>query len=152
MSPVLRWILASLHLLALGIGFGACWLRATRLQKLAKKQGPVEDVFAADNWYGIATLIWIGTGLWRAFSTAEKGSDYYLQNAAFLLKMALLVLVFALEWFPMLALIRWRAQLKKGMTINTDKAGLYAKLSFAELLFFLMMVLAATAMARGFGI
>jgi putative membrane protein len=152
MSPLLRWTLASLHLVALGIGFGACWLRATRLQKLAKKQGPVEDVFVADNWYGIATVIWIGTGLWRTFSLVEKGSDYYLNNTAFLLKMTLFVLVFALEWFPMISFIRWRMQLKKGMTINTGKAALYAKLSYAELLLLLMMVLAATAMARGFGI
>lgn len=142
-------MLASAHLLGLAVGFGACWLRATRLQALARQQGSIQAVLAADNWYGLATLLWIGTGLWRAFGGAEKGSDYYLHSTAFLVKMGLFIVVFALEWVPMIAFIRWRIQLKKQQPPNTQKAGLFATLTYLELFVFLLMVFAASATARG---
>ncbi|MCU0335520.1 MAG: DUF2214 family protein [Chitinophagaceae bacterium] len=145
----LRWILASLHLIGLGVGFGACWLRAVRLQALAKGTGSLQAVLNADNWYGVATLLWIATGLWRAFGGVEKGSDYYLNSTAFLVKMALFIVVFALEWVPMVAFIGWRIQLKKQRLPDTRKAGLFATLTYLELFVFLLMVFAATATARG---
>lgn len=146
----LNWILASLHLMALAFGFSTCWLRANALKAL-KQPADLEPVFRYDNFYGIATLAWIGTGLWRLFGDADKGSEYYLNNNAFLLKMLVFAIIFLLELKPMITLIRWRIQLKKGKEPDLHTAPLLAKLSYAELAGFVLMVLAATAMARGIG-
>jgi len=37
-------------------------------------------VFHADNWYGVAAILWVVTGLLRAYGGLEKGSAYYLEN------------------------------------------------------------------------
>jgi putative membrane protein len=46
----------------------------------------LNDVFTADSFWGIAALLWIVTGLWRAFGGLEKGSDYYLHTVMVLLQ------------------------------------------------------------------
>ena len=109
----------------------------------------LRDVFHADNWYGIAALIWIGTGLWRAFGGVEKGTEYYLSSHWFMGKMGLFALVLALELTPMITLIRWRMAYKKNGAIALEKARLLARLSFAQLPLLVLMVLMAAAMARG---
>lgn len=146
----LNWILASLHLIALALGFSTCWLRANAL-KTAEHSKDLKAVFRYDNLYGIATLIWIGTGLWRLFGNTDKESDYYLNNQAFLLKMGLFVIVFLLELKPMITLIRWRIELKRGQEPDMASTKQLATLTYAELGGFILMVMAATAMARGMG-
>lgn len=149
MTPF-AWTLAALHLVALALGWGGVWARA-----LALRQRPGPDdlswVFHADNLWGIAALLWLVTGLWRAFGGVEKGTIYYLGNALFRVKMALFVLIFVLEIRPMVTLIRWRIQLAKGQTPDTSPALLFARISFIQGLLLLLMVLAATGMARGWG-
>ena len=68
-----RWIVAALHLLALGIGLGAVWARARAFQGSLDTAG-LRRSFAADTWWGIAAAIWIATGLARAFGGLEKGA------------------------------------------------------------------------------
>lgn len=149
MSP-LSWTLAALHLLALALGAGGVWARA-----LALRQNPRPDqlrwVFYADNAWGLAALLWLATGLWRAFGGVEKGTDYYLGNWLFLTKMALFVLIFALEISPMVTFVRWRIQVGKGETPNTSPALRFARTSFIQGILLVLMVLAATGMARGWG-
>lgn len=53
-------------------------------------------MFYADNWWGLAALVWIGTGVIRAFGGFEKGSFYYLHNHFFWMKMTLLAVIIAL--------------------------------------------------------
>src|SRR5688572_12529208 len=98
---LLRWFLATLHLLALGIGLGAVWVRAGALRGPLDRAG-LQRVFLADTFWGVAAGLWIVTGLWRAFGGVEKGTDYYLQNSVFLIKMGLLILILALEVWPMI--------------------------------------------------
>ncbi len=113
----IRWLLAAVHLLALGVGLGAVWARGRALQVpldgLAWRR-----VFYADTWWGVAAVLWIGTGLLRAFGGYEKGAFYYLHNHFFWAKMGLL----------------------------------FARISFVQALLVVLMVLAATAMARGYGV
>ena len=145
---LLRWLLASLHLLALGIGLGAVAIRAGALRGPLNREG-LWRALLADTFWGVAAILWIVTGLIRAFSTLEKGATYYLHNGAFLLKMALLVAILALEIWPMLTLIRWRLQLARNETPDTAAAGAIARISWVQAGLVVLMVFAATAMARG---
>jgi putative membrane protein len=147
---MLRWLLASLHLLALGIGFGAVWARSVALHATLDAAG-LRRVFAADMWWGVAAVLWIATGLLRAFGGFEKGTAYYLHNSVFLAKMGLLVLILVLEVWPMLTLIRWRQQVRHGASFNTAMARPMARISVVQAGLILLMVFAAAAMARGYG-
>ena len=144
----LRWIAAALHLLGLGIGLGAVWARGRALRGPLDTPG-LKRVFLADSFWGLAAMVWITTGVWRAFGGLEKGAAYYLQSNAFLTKMALLGLILALEVWPMVTLVRWRMRLGKGEPVDTSPARTLATISVVQALLVIGMVFAATAMARG---
>ena len=145
-----RWLFAAAHLLALGIGLGAVWARGRSLRAELDAAG-LRRVFYADSCWGVAAMLWIGTGLVRAFAGLEKGTAYYLQNHLFWTKMTLLGLILVLEIGPMVALIRWRVQLARGEVPGTQAAERFARISFLQAGLVVLMVLAATAMARGYG-
>jgi len=146
----IRWMVAALHLLALGVGLGAVWARGRALYGVLDAPG-LQRVFYADNLWGIAAGLWIATGLARAFAGLEKGSAYYLHNHAFWAKMTLLGLVLLLEVWPMVALIRWRSRCARGEDIDTRRASLFAGISVTQASLVIAMVFAATAMVRGLG-
>lgn len=146
----MRWFFAALHLLGLGIGLGAVWARARALGGPLDPPG-LRRVFYADGWWGVAAAIWIGTGLVRVFAGLEKGMDYYLQSHVFWGKMTLLLAILVLEVSPMMMLARWRGQLRRGEAPDTGLAGRFASISYLQAVLVLLMVLAATAMARGIG-
>jgi putative membrane protein len=146
---MLRWVLASLHLLALGIGLGAVWARGRGLRRELDPSG-LRRVFVADAWWGGAAGLWIGTGIWRLLGGLEKSTSYYLQNQVFLTKMGLLLLILLVEVRPMLALMRWRAA-AAGRAVDTSAAGTLATISYVQVALVVLMVFAATAMARGIG-
>jgi putative membrane protein len=148
---LVRWLFAALHLLGLGIGLGAVWARARALRGPLDPVG-LRRVFYADSWWGVAAAIWIGTGLVRVIGGLEKGMDYYLQNHVFWGKMALLLVILVLEVWPMVTLVRWRVQLARGEAPDTSPAGRFASISYLQAALVLLMVLAATAMARGIGV
>lgn len=147
---LLRWTIATVHLLGLGLGLGAIWSRSRALKDLSDPKNIQRAIFA-DTLWGIAALLWISTGLARAFAGLEKGSAYYLANDAFWVKMILLGLVLVLEVWPMVTLIRWRTQLARGEVINSEHAGRFAQISAVQTVLVVAMVFAATAMARGLG-
>lgn len=147
---MLRWALTAIHLTALGIGLGAVWARGRALAGTLDGAS-LRRVFTADSWWALAAVLWIGTGLLRAFAGFEKGTAYYVHNHLFWTKMGLLGLILVLEIRPMIVLIRWRVDLARGATVDTRAAPALARISAAQALLVLLMVLAATAMARGFG-
>jgi putative membrane protein len=98
------YLLSVFHLLTFGLGFGSCWTRAAALKKVKDNSG-LDAVFFADNLWGISALLWIVTGLWRAFGGLEKGTDYYLSSTAFLIKMGLFIAIFIIELKPMITFI-----------------------------------------------
>jgi len=150
-SMLVRWLFAAVHLLGLGVGLGAVWARGRALSGRLDDAG-LRRAFYADTWWGIAALIWISTGLVRAFGGLEKGSAYYLHNHLFWTKMGLLGLILALELGPMISLVRWRVALARGETPDTRAAVRFARISFLQGVLVVLMVLAATAMARGYGV
>ncbi|MEP6493921.1 MAG: DUF2214 family protein [bacterium] len=150
----MRIPLAVLHLLALGIGFGAVYSRGRALNRLGTNPDALRRAFAADAWWGIAAVLWIGTGLWRALAGTEKASSYYWSNHVFYAKMGLLALVLVLEIWPMVTLIRWRVA--KGRTLpSAAELGpigrRLARVCDVQLLLIIAIVVAATMMARGYG-
>lgn len=143
----LRWLLAALHLLALPLGLGGVWMRARFLARA--KVEALASAFAADTAWGIAAIIWIGTGIWRAFGGLEKGSVYYLHSGAFRAKMGLLILILILEIWPMVTLIKWRIARVRHTSPDLSIAPTLALVSYIQTFLAVGMVLAATAMARG---
>jgi putative membrane protein len=144
-----HWFLAALHLLAFGLGLWAVLARGTNLRRLAVGVGEVRSVLIADNVWGLCALMLLVTGGVRAFGGYEKGTDYYLHQPLFHLKMTLFVLILLLEVAPMVTLIKWRVALARGAAIDTARATLFARISHVEGLLVLLMVIAATGMARG---
>lgn len=143
-----RFWFAVIHLWALSIGIAAAYARWRSLKKV-KSTADLATVFLADNWYGVAFLLWVVTGLFRAFGGLEKGTDHYLGSHWFIGKMGLLGVVLALEIMPMVTLMRWRWALKKGGLIDLGKAAIMARLTLLELPLLMLIVLLAAAMARG---
>ena len=146
---ILRWLFASLHLLTLPLGLGAVWARSRALRTV-HQTGDYRGVFLADNLWGLAAFLWISTGLVRAFAGLEKGSSYYLHDRMFIVKMSLLVVILLLEIRPMVTLIRWRRAVGKGATVDTTLAPALARISRIQAGIVVLMVFAATALARGF--
>ena len=147
---MLRWLLAAVHLLALAIGLGAVWARSRALRQPLDAPG-FRRVFEADAWWGVAALLWITTGLWRWLASTEKASSYYVANHVFWLKMALFVAIVLLELSPMMAFMTWRRQLAAGQLPDVTRAAHFARISAVQAGLVVLMVLAATAMARGYG-
>ena len=146
---IIRWLLAALHLLALGVGLGAVLNRAWALRGNLDTAG-VRRVLNADTAWGIAALLWISTGLLRAFAGFEKGSAYYLGNHVFWAKMTLLAIIIVLEILPIVTFTRWRGA-GRDAVIDTRRAAALSRISFVQAVLVVLMVFAATAMARGIG-
>ena len=146
----LRWLLAVLHLLALPIGLAAVFLRARALRALARG-GDARGAVSADLWWGVAAFIWISTGLIRWLAGIEKPMPYYTQNWLFHTKLTLLLLILVLEVRPIIVIGRWRSRLRKGEPIDTSAANAMATTSFIQLVLAVLMVIAATGLARGIG-
>jgi putative membrane protein len=147
----LRWLLAAAHLLGLGIGLGAVWARAGALSTRELDLGAVRRAIVADAWWGIAALVWVSTGLVRLLAGTEKPTGYYLHNHAFWGKMALFVAILGLEVRPIVTFGRWRALVRRGELPVTSAAPSLARVSYIQAVLVVLMVLAATAMARGLG-
>ena len=149
----LRWLLAMAHLLALGIGLGAIWTRARALRAVAHGTDPgaLRRALAADAWWGVAAVLWLVTGLWRLFAGTEKAPAYYYGSHVFWTKMALFGAVAVLELAPMLSLVQWRIALGRGREPDVSRAGRWARISHVQVVLVVLLLLAATAMARGIG-
>src|SRR4051794_1569764 len=147
----LRWLLAAGHLLALGVGLGAIWARARSLGARELDLGAVRRAIAADAWWGVAALLWVATGLVRLLVGTEKPTSYYLHNHAFWAKMLLFLAILILEIRPIVTLGRWRALGRRGEMPVVTPAPSLARASYVQAALVVLMVLAATAMARGLG-
>ncbi len=155
---MLRITLAVLHLLALGIGLGAVYARARALHAVGQpSESPdaLRRALAADSWWGVAGLLWVSTGLWRALAGTEKASTYYWENHIFYGKMACLVVLLLLELWTVVTLVRWRREgvpsLQARRSALAPAARALARVSDVQLVLVLAMLVAAVLMARGYG-
>jgi putative membrane protein len=114
----------------------------------------VSRAFAADSWWGVAALLWIVTGLWRLFAGTEKATGYYLHDSLFLDKMQIFGVIFLLEIWPMITLIRWRGALRRegaAWRPNEAVARRISVVSYIQVALLFAMIVAAVSMARGYG-
>jgi len=148
---MLSAIVSALHLLALAIGLPSVFLRGRALAGTLDGPG-LRRLFAADTWWGVAALVWIATGLARAFGGLEKGASFYLASPLFWVKMALLGVIILLEIWPMTTFIRWRAGVQRGETPPTGRARQLWVVNHVEMVLVIVMVFVASFMARGFGL
>jgi putative membrane protein len=150
MSPVIAAFLSALHVLALGVGLGAIFIRGRALRSVAAGDGAaVQSVLRADGFWGVAAVLWLATGLARLFGGLEKGLDFYLYNGFFWTKMALFVSILALEIAPMATFVRWRIALSDGRPIDTARVGLLTRINDVEAGLVTLIPFVAAAMARG---
>lgn len=147
---MLSAVVSSLHLLALAMGLPAVFLRGRALKGPLDADG-LRRLLAADNVWGIAAVLWIVTGLLRAFGGLEKGADFYLRSPLFWTKIALFLVVLLLEIRPMATFIRWRVKLGRGEAVDTSAARALYTLNHVELAIVVVMVFVASLMARGVG-
>ena len=150
-----RIVLAALHLLALGFGFGAIMARWITLRRPLTADS-LKRVFHFDNQWGIAAGLWIVTGLWRWLGSVEKASSYYTANHWFLAKMGCLAIILALEVMPMVTLIRWRIALGRGAEVpalpGLSRARTVSAISAVQAVLVVAMLVFAVLMARGHGV
>jgi putative membrane protein len=147
-------LVASLHFLALAMALGSIFMRGRYFKALSenpKNEADIKRLLAADNFWGVSALLLLVTGSLRTFAGLEKGTEFYLHNPLFHLKIGLFLLVFILEITPMMALIRLRMERKKGTWagITVEKLKLYRKLNHYEANLVFVIVFVASAMARG---
>jgi len=109
----------------------------------------VGRLLRADTFWGVAALLWVTTGMMRAFGHLEKTPDFYLRNGFFWVKMGLFALVLALEVRPMLTFIRWRIARSRGRAPATVGLGALIALNDAEVAIVLAIPFVAALMARG---
>jgi putative membrane protein len=147
---VIAAVVSSLHLLALATGLPAVFLRGRALKGPLDADG-LRRLLAADNVWGVAAVLWIVTGLLRAFGGLEKGTEFYLRSPLFWIKMSLFLLILLLEIRPMVTFIRWRIQLGRGLAVDTSVASRLYTLNHVELALVVVMVFVAGMMARGVG-
>jgi len=147
---LIKWVVAALHLLAFGFTLAAVLARGRALRRL-RTDDPrsFRDVFVVDNIWGVSAGLLLVTGAFRAFGGLEKGSFYYLHQPLFHLKMTAFVAILALEIVPMFALIKWRIAFKRNQPIDTSRSRRFARISHMEAALMVIIVIAATGMARG---
>ena len=145
-------VLSALHVLALGIGLGSVFMRGRYLRALRDGPDPrgLDRLFAADSLWGIAALLWLATGLMRAFGHVERAPDFYLRNGFFWVKMTLFATVFALEIWPMVTFIRWRSARRSGRPLpQFDRLARLVLVDDLETGLVVVIPFVAAAMARG---
>ncbi len=146
---LMHWMLAAVHLLAFAGAVAAVLARGSALGRMARAEATCRSVLLADTAWGVSALVLLVTGLMRAFGGYGKGTDYYLQQPLFHLKMALFIGILLLELLPMLSLIRWRIALGRGALPDAGRALLFARISHVQALLLVLLVVAASGMARG---
>lgn len=149
-NPSLGWsaITAYLHYLGLMLSFGALGVEVFHL-KPEMSLTEAKRVAFADIVYGIAAVMILVTGILRVLYFG-KGSQYYLSNPFFHVKMGIFVVVGLLSLYPTVTFIFWFRDFQKNESpkLEAGKAKLLSSLIKAELLGFTLIPLFASIMAR----
>jgi len=144
---IISALLSAIHVLTLGLGLGAVFLRGRALARPLDETG-WRTLLAADNVWGVAAGLWIASGLARVFFGGKEPA-FYWRNGFFWTKVALFGLVFVLELAPMRTFIRVRAARGRGAPLPQFPVETYRRINTAEVALVVTIVLVAAFMARG---
>ena len=133
------------HVLIFGI-FGILFAEFMTLRAGMSNAAAVR-IAAIDLWYGILAAAVLVIGFCRAIYAA-KGWAYYSHNTFFWAKMASFAAIGLLSVPPTIQFIRWR---RSG--VAPDDAAVKSALRYvhAEVALFVLLLVFAAAMARGYG-
>jgi putative membrane protein len=154
---VIAALLSALHLLTLALGLGAViWRNRGFIQLDPHGNGDRDgagardwhDTLQADTVWGIAAALWVTTGLARVFIGSQSPA-FYAHNGFFWIKMALFVAIFAIELMPMIALLRVRSALRRGLAPPSLPLARFRRIGMIETALVIIMVFVAAFMARG---
>ena len=109
---------------------------------------PAGDACAADNFWGLAAVLWIASGFGRVFLGGKEPS-FYWGNGLFWVKLGLFGLVFLLELAPMVTFIRVRSARRRRAALPRFRVETYRRINSAQLALVVAIVFVATLMARG---
>ena len=141
--------LASLHLVALAMGLGGLWSRARALRdSLRRSSEPraLRRAYAGDAWWSAAVLVWLITGVWWLMSGPEHVPSVTDANAGFVVKMALFIVVVALEVWPTTRFVRWRFSRAQPTTRELRRV---EAISYLQCALVVGIVVAAASVTRG---
>ena len=148
----LDWVLASLHHLAV-FSLAAIIAAEFTLVRNEMNATTIARLSRIDLHYGITAGLVILFGVARVFFGA-KGYQYYAANHVFWTKMLLFAIVGVLSISPTLKFLSWRRQSSKDATFRPPAAevGSVKRALWIEAGLFLLIPVAAAAMARGYGL
>lgn len=116
---------------------------------LTPSESGVRMLSAVDLWYGILSVVVIGTGIARVFIVPESAA-YYGGLTAFWIKMSLFAAVGILSIPPSIRFARWKKVFKLGQGLPTAQAiGSTRLIVVAELIILAFIPLSAVFVARG---
>lgn len=144
--------IAYLHYLSFMVAFAALVVEHLTLRKdLDLKQA--WQLVITDALYGIAAVTVLVTGILRVLYFG-KGSEYYLANPVFHLKVGLFILVGLLSLYPTISFLLWIKPLReeKAPTLELPAVQRLTWVIRAELAFLSAIPLLAAMMARGIGL
>jgi putative membrane protein len=148
----LDWVLASLHHLAV---FSLMAILAAEFVLIRNdiNSATIRRINRVDLHYGVAAGLIILFGFLRVYFGA-KGHEYYFANHIFWLKILLFLVVGVLSIWPTLRFIDWRRHLLADDSFRPDPADVASirKVIWIEAGLFLLIPIAAAAMARGYGL
>jgi putative membrane protein len=149
---LLRAALSAVHVLAVALALGSIFARGLRLRELRRDPSDSrarERLLRADNVWGISALLFLATGLARAFGRLEKTPDFYLRNGFFWVKMSLFAVVLLLEILPMVTFLRWRFAAARSAAGAAANLSTLIALNDAETALVCVIPFVAALMARG---
>ncbi|MCV9387552.1 DUF2214 family protein [Reichenbachiella ulvae] len=144
-------IFAFIHFVAaFGIMIGLVYERVTLSQTLSIQDA--KRIQKADLIYGLSALAVLIAGFIRIYFY-EKGSEFYLASPFFYVKMGAFTVVGVLSIYPTVRFLKWNKQIKNGEEpiITAQQFSTIKLLLNLEIVGVLIMLFAASAMARGIG-
>lgn len=137
-----------LHYLSFMLCFAALTLEAFTLKEELRLHEAWKIVIA-DAVYGISAVGILITGILRVLYFG-KGTDYYLHNPVFYIKVAVFLVVGLLSIYPTVSFLNWVKDLlqKQLPTLESVKLNRLLWLIRAELVGFILIPLLATITAR----
>lgn len=144
-------VTAYLHYLGFMLAFGALAVESVILKNEVSLQDAWKLV-TADAVYGLSATIVLITGVLRVLYFG-KGTDYYLNNPVFYMKVGVFIVISLLSLYPTFSFVSWVKGLRNSTSpkLEASQVRWLSWLIRGELVGFGLIPLLAAMLARGFG-